>query len=611
MQKKIESKIKLTFWQFLLRLRDTYKPFLGVLSLIIFLMIIQEGLNLATPYIYGKIIDAIFQGVEINQVLFLCFLSLGVFLLNNVAINFLRERLEIQKFEFDVPRVVAEKTLTKVFSFSIGQHENQNSGINKSIIDKGQNSLVELASLSIYQIIPTIIQVIVTVVMLLIIAPVLGLIVFSGVFIFILLIVYANKALDSEYNNVRDMWTQSDKEQSEFLRNVSLVKINAKEKRSIEEYTGNFLNINTYEKNLWMKFIYYSNSREIVSVITRILTIIVGVYLVYDGVYTPGFLVVAFSWSNNAFNRVGWLSGILRRTTMLYSRIQNYFILVDIEPDIKEKKNPIVVDRFEGKIEYRNVFFKYRERDVVDSEGSCRKVAIKKSRSNVLKNINILIKPRQRVAIVGHSGAGKSTLIQLLIRAYDPLKGKILIDGNDLKDLSLENYRQSLGVVPQDVSLFDNTLRYNILFGTNKEVSDQELEEVLIMARMDGFLKNLENGLDTIIGERGVKLSGGERQRVGIARALVKNPSFLIFDEATSSLDAENEALIKDSIEKASRGRTTIIIAHRLSTIKDADKIIVLNDGIVVSEGTHSYLLRECEYYKKMISFQTVIVGGN
>lgn len=202
-------------------------------------------------------------------------------------------------------------------------------------------------------------------------------------------------------------------------------------------------------------------------------------------------------------------------------------------------------------------------------------------------------------------------MIQLLIRAYDPEKGKIMIDGHDLKDLSLNEYRQKLGIVPQDVALFDNTLRYNILFGANKEVSNKELKKAVEMARVDEFLGGMENGLDTVIGERGIKLSGGERQRVGIARALVKNPSILIFDEATSSLDVENEAIIRESIEKASKGRTTIIIAHRLSTIKDADKIIVMEKGRIVGQGTHEELLKSNETYRNMIKIQTVIVGGN
>jgi subfamily B ATP-binding cassette protein MsbA len=300
-----------------------------------------------------------------------------------------------------------------------------------------------------------------------------------------------------------------------------------------------------------------------------------------------------------------------RRLIELYSQIKNYFTLMNIEPEVKETDNPIIIEDNKGRVEYKKVSFVYPAREEIIEEGRKIKVVKGKKESGGLKNINIVIEPGERVAIVGHSGAGKSTLVQLLIRAYDPEEGSIIIDGYDLKNLSLKKYRQSLGIVPQDVVLFDDTLRYNILFGVNENVSDKKLKEVIKMARVDEFLSSMENGLDTVIGERGVKLSGGERQRVGIARALVKNPSILIFDEATSSLDVENEAIIRESIEKASEGRTTIIIAHRLSTIKDADKIIIMEKGRIIGEGKHDDLLRSNETYRKMINIQTIIVGGN
>lgn len=165
-----------------------------------------------------------------------------------------------------------------------------------------------------------------------------------------------------------------------------------------------------------------------------------------------------------------------------------------------------------------------------------------------------------------------------------------------------------MGVVPQDISLFDNTLKYNIMFSASEKIGESHLLEAVKMASLNEFVSNLEKGFSTVVGERGVKLSGGERQRVGIARALVKNPAILIFDEATSSLDTENEALIRESIEKASKGRTTIIIAHRLSTIKDADKIIVMEKGKVVGEGKHDELLKTCATYQRLINNQTVMV---
>jgi len=610
-KENIQTKNKnLKFWQILLKLKDIYRPFLGVIIAILFLLIIQEILGLLGPYIYGKIIDGIIVKDDIYQVLWLCFYALLVFLLSDVVIAYYKERIEIQKFDSDISKNVANLTMERVFKFSIGQHENQNSGIKKSVIDRGQTALVNFGYNLIYEVIPIFLQLLVTIIGLLIVAPIFGLIILIGISIFIWISIYSNFAIGEDLKKTQELYVESDKQQSEFLRNASLVKVNAKEKKISEEYDHSYEKINKLNKKVWLTFASFVQKRSFAADITKFIILVVGVYLVYAGVYTPGFLMVLFTWSFRVFDRMGYLTSIHRRVTQQYESIKNYFTLMEIESDIKEKDNPIIVNEIKGRIEFKDIYFKYSSREEFDEDGIL-KIKKEKNREHVLKGINLIIEAGQRVAIVGHSGAGKSTLINLLVRAYDPQKGKILIDGKDLKNLSLLSYRSKIGIVPQDVSLFDNTLRYNILFGTNENIEDVQLRKSLEMARIDGFLNNLENGVDTFVGEKGIKLSGGERQRVGIARALIKNPSILIFDEATSSLDVENEAMIRESIEKASKGRTTIIIAHRLSTIKDADKIIVFEKGKVVGEGTHSYLLKKCEAYKKMINIQTVIVGGN
>ncbi|MFA5368469.1 MAG: ABC transporter ATP-binding protein [Candidatus Paceibacterota bacterium] len=609
--KKENKKIN-TFGQFLLELKDIYRPFFGAVVVVLILILLQQAIALIGPYIYGKVIDGIVQGREIKEVISLCLLSLVIFLINDGLIKYYEDKTEVQKIDFDVSRAVNQKTMDKLFAFSIGQHENQNSGVKKSIIDRGQKSLTELASMFVYQVFPMVLQIIVTIIALFILAPILGAVVFVGVSIYVFISIYSTKVFGKRLRDLQDMYVESDKKQSEFLRNVSLVKLNAKEKDVSKEHDESVEAANKEAKSIWLRFIRFFQLRSIVSNITRIAVLMVGVYLVYQKMYTPGFLVVFLSWSSGAFERIYMLGFLQRRTMELYAAIKNYFILLNVEPNIKEIDNPIILEKIKGKIEYKNIYFKYPAREEIIKDGE--EIAIvkdkkRKEEDETLKKVNIIIEPGQRVAVVGHSGAGKSTLVQLLTRAYDPDKGKVLIDDYDLKDLSLKGYRKSLGIVPQEVSLFDNTLRYNILFGADKSVTEKELEQAIKMSRVDGFLKNMENGLDTLIGERGVKLSGGERQRVGIARALVKNPAILIFDEATSSLDVENEAIIRESIEKASKGRTTIIIAHRLSTIKDADKIIVLEKGRIIGEGKHKDLLKNCEAYNKMIKIQTVIVG--
>jgi ABC-type multidrug transport system fused ATPase/permease subunit len=222
----------------------------------------------------------------------------------------------------------------------------------------------------------------------------------------------------------------------------------------------------------------------------------------------------------------------------------------------------------------------------------------------VLKGISFKIKEGEKVAFVGESGSGKSTIANLVRRAFDPQSGKITINNNNLKDLELKSFLKKIGSVDQEVNLFDKSIRENISYGTENLLTDEELNKIAKMSRIDAFYKKLEHGWDTIVGERGAKVSGGEKQRIGIARALAKNPEILIFDEATSALDTVSERVVQKSIDAVSKGKTSIIIAHRLSTVKNCDKIFVLKKGQLLAEGTHDYLLENCEYYKELVKHQ-------
>jgi subfamily B ATP-binding cassette protein MsbA len=227
-----------------------------------------------------------------------------------------------------------------------------------------------------------------------------------------------------------------------------------------------------------------------------------------------------------------------------------------------------------------------------------RKVSFQYEKESVLENINLKVKVGEIIAIVGTSGAGKTTLANLIPRFYDASSGAILIDGIDIRDVTLKSLRDQIGLVTQEIILFNDTVKHNISYGS-LEKSDQEIIESAKAAYAHEFIMENPKGYDAIIGERGVKLSGGQRQRIAIARAILKNAPILILDEATSSLDSKAEAEVQVALEKLMEGRTTFIIAHRLSTIKKAHRIIVLSDGKMVEEGTHSELLaREGEYHK-------------
>ena len=225
------------------------------------------------------------------------------------------------------------------------------------------------------------------------------------------------------------------------------------------------------------------------------------------------------------------------------------------------------------------------------------------SQQNVLENINLDIEPGTTVALVGRSGSGKTTLTNLVARFYDPTAGSIALDGQDLRELPVETYRSLLGIVEQDVFLFDGTIAENIGYAI-RNATPEQITQAAIAANADGFIRDLEKGYDTLIGERGVRLSGGQRQRLAIARAILANPRILILDEATSNLDSESERLIHASLERLMQGRTSLVIAHRLSTILRADKIVVLDAGRILETGTHPDLMSRSTRYRQMVELQ-------
>jgi len=261
------------------------------------------------------------------------------------------------------------------------------------------------------------------------------------------------------------------------------------------------------------------------------------------------------------------------------------FEVLDAEEVIEEKSNALSIKSFEKEIKFENVFFKYQ-------------------RHFVIKDINILIPKGKMIAIVGESGGGKSTIVDLLPRFYDVTKGRILLDGHNIKDFKISELRGLMGIVSQDSILFNDSVFNNIAFGLN-DVSQEAVEEAAKVANAHDFIIKMEEGYQTSVGDRGIKLSGGQRQRLSIARAVLANPDILILDEATSSLDTEAERLVQDALSKIMRNRTTLVIAHRLSTIRDADEIIVMQKGEIVERGPHDDLIKQNGIYKKLQDLQS------
>ena len=276
-------------------------------------------------------------------------------------------------------------------------------------------------------------------------------------------------------------------------------------------------------------------------------------------------------------NFLGWVYREIRQSLIDLERM---FGLLDEHPDVKDPENARELRLSQGEIKFDNVHFAYKERAI-------------------LKGVSFTVPAGKKVAIVGPSGAGKSTISRLLFRFYDPQNGHIEIDGQDIQSVKQASVRAAIGVVPQDSVMFNASIGYNIHYG-RAEASQAEIEEAARLASIDSFIKQLPEGYEALVGERGLKLSGGEKQRVAIARAILKKPSIFLFDEATSALDSQTEKQIQTALNAVSQSHTTLIIAHRLSTIVDSDEILVMKDGQIAERGTHAQLLAKEGLYAAM-----------
>ncbi len=293
------------------------------------------------------------------------------------------------------------------------------------------------------------------------------------------------------------------------------------------------------------------------------------------------FIFYLFTFFEPLFSIIGFLS-LLQNSIAAGARIIR---LLDEKISIEEKDDAVSLDIARGLIEYKNVNFSYN------------------SEIPVLKNINIKIEEKERLALVGYTGAGKSTFVKLLSRFYDPTKGVVLIDGKNLKDLKINSLRGKMGIVTQENFLFSGTIKDNIKFG-KLDASDEEIISTAKQVQAHDFIIELENGYDTIVGERGNKLSEGQKQLISFARALILDPPILILDEATSSIDPYSELLIQQALETLLKNRTSISIAHRLSTIINSDRIIVLDKGKIIEEGSHQTLVDLDGFYNQLYQMQ-------
>lgn len=371
----------------------------------------------------------------------------------------------------------------------------------------------------------------------------------------------------------------------ELVFGISVVKSFSQEEKEVKRFEGENLNF----FNLIMRFtkieVLSSPVMEFLGAIAASFILLYGGYDVIKGLWKPGAFFAFLGAVLSTYQPIRNFANLNASLQQALSASERIFKLLDEKPTVTEPKEPKVLPPFKNEITYQGIWFAYQNEDYV------------------LREINLKMRQGEIVALIGPSGAGKTTLVSLLPRFYDPQKGKILIDGYEVSELDFKSLRKQIGIVMQEVILFNDSVRNNIAYGKNA-AAEEEIIQAAKIANAHNFISALPQGYETIIGERGIMLSGGERQRIAIARAVLENPPILILDEATSALDAEAERLVYEALDRLMENRTTLVIAHRLSTIRKASKIVVLEKGEIVASGKHEELFQNCELYRKLYQLQ-------
>lgn len=574
------------FWTHLWQLlRPIHRKLFHLASL----MVLVELMKLTGPYILKLIIDIITtQGIE--NIGYISLLVISMFIANQTTsfVMYFVARLNIYVSSV-AQNDLYKRSQEKLVSLDLQYHEKENTGNKVGKIHRGVDKISNLLDNLFWDVIPTIFQIIITTITLLWINLRFGIIFLIFIPIFIILTYRLNKAINPHRKGISDGFEQSQGKMTQSVININTVKSFSQEKREIREYT---LIVDTLRDTILDMFdmIFKRNiGRDIAVNAAEAVIIGFSIYLVYTHAVTIGSFVFIITISQKALISM-W------RVTRLYDKIlessealNRLWAILNVESVIKNPKNPFYPKTLAHDIVLEHVTFSYNDDELY-----------------ALHNIHTIIPGGKITALVGPSGGGKTTLARMIYRHYDPQMGSISIDEHDLKELDVTALRSKIAIVPQEVELFNASIRDNIAYA-KPEATQEEIERAAHIANVDEFVQQLTDRYETLVGERGVKLSGGQRQRVGIARAILANPDILIFDEATSNLDSQSEHLIQDALEHITKDRTTIIIAHRLSTIQKADKIIVLENGKVVEDGTHKELAnKKGGLYAHLLQLQRV-----
>lgn len=565
------------------RLLQYMRPYLKELILAVICIVIAAGCNLYLPWIIKDMIDKVLTNKDMMMLNMICIGIVVVFLVRGVF--FFGQSYLVSYIGQKVIIDVREVMFRKFQRMPMAYFDRHQTGETMSFIN---NDVAAIQSALVDQLIEMVTEgsiLIGSIVMMLyldwkltlltlVVIPVVG----QAMKIFGRKIKRNGTVIQERMADITSLLQES-------ISSIRVVKSFVREKYEIERFSKqNQLNFQAAMKNVQLNSM-LTPTVEFLAAISVTFIVWFGGYEVLNDEMTAGALVAFLTYAVNLANPVKRLSRVYGNLQRAMAAVDRVFAVIDLKETITDKPDAKALPETKGEVSISNVTFEY------------------KKGVPALSDISLEVKPGQMIAFVGPSGAGKSTIANLIPRFYEVTSGKIAIDGHDIRDVTLASLREQIGIVPQETMLFSTTVRENIRYG-RLDATDEEVEAAAKAANADSFIKELPQGYDTPIGERGLNLSGGQRQRMAIARAILKNPRILILDEATSALDTESEKIVQAALDKLMIGRTSFVIAHRLSTIFNADQIYVIDNGHVKEHGTHEELLRNNGLYSHLYNIQ-------